>query len=555
MKNIISLLILTIISLSFYSCSLTDEEKIDRALANWNQSVDPGFTVTVLKDDSLIYSKGFGLANIAIDRKNNTNTIFNIGSISKSVTAACIMKLVEEGKLSLDDSLSSIFPTIYDELGRATVRQLMNHTSGLRDNESFGQLIESKGVDPNTGFFIGDDQDNWDIIKMQNSINFPHGSAYLYNNMGYWLLGQIVEKISGRTLEAFSKEEFFTPLKMNHTSFGQPNNEKLAIGYHIFDPNEKSKPIKLDAKSYGDGGLYSSTEDMVKWFNEIISEKEFGSEFWMNLKTKGVLNNQTEINYGGGLEIKKKNGRLVYSHGGLVPGYFSMLKSFPEEKVVIAVCANQTQINASEISRIVEDIILPQKEAEIIQLSEAEAKKYLGIYQQTSGSEIGLVRHIIKKGDEFYYHRPGSMDTQIYPIGSDEFIMPFGSQQADIKITTDPMSSQRKLVFKGNDGEADRVYMEMMDKPTVKNTPIDPKDYVGIYESDETQLTWTIFQKDEELFIDVNTFQSPLHLVKDHRFSFENRFSIVFNSDIQKNSSSFTLDFGKAKNIEFVKLK
>lgn len=556
-KTTIFVQVLLMISICFTACkeeNLSLSQSIEKQIAQyeWAKADSPGFAISILEKDSLVYSKGYGLSDMAQHKKNTANTIFNIGSVSKSITAACILKLVEQNKLELEASLSDFFPETSPKIGQATVQQLLNHTSGIRDNESFGQLIEAKGIDRQTGFFIGNDQDNWDLLKRQTHINFPHGSTYLYNNMGYWLLAQIVEKVSQEPIEDFANKELFAPLGMTNTSFGRPLNQEMALGYHAFNPTEKPKQINLSSDAFGDGGVYSSTADLVIWFNEIMNGEKFGQDFWQAMKTKGLLNNKTETAYGAGLHLKNINKALVFSHGGVVPGYQAMVKAFPKQKVVIAVIANQTQIDASQIVSMLEEAMrLKAEKPEIIALSEAESKKYLGEFQQTIGSSIGSIRHIIKKGNDFFYHRPQSVDSQIFPIGSDEFIMPFGNMQADIKITTDPVTNKRQLRFKGNDGEADRIYSEITVNKPINVSKTELSKFPGSYKSEETQLTWNISLEKEKLYMDVNTFKAELNAVSKDVFSMEGRFTIKFNYDEQKEPKSFTLDFGKAKNIEF----
>lgn len=192
-----------------------------------------------------------------------------------------------------------------------------------------------------------------------------------------------------------------------------------------------------------------------------------------------------------------------------------MVKAYPAQKLVIAVLANQTQIDASQIAKNIETTFLEEAATpQIISLSAAESEQYLGEFQQITGSQIGLVRHIIKKENDFFYHRPGSVDTQIYPIGNDEFIMPFGNQRADIIIKFDPITNKRQLIFKGNDGKPDRLYVEIKTQATLSSPTVALDNYVGTYTSEETQLTWRIDLLNEELIIDVNTFTSPLVTLK-----------------------------------------
>ena len=185
--------------------------KVDEFLSQWDKNDLPGGAVGVVKDGKLIYKRGFGMANLDYDVPNTTTTRFNLASVSKPFTAMSIALLAQQGKLSLDDDIRKYLPEMpkYDET--ITIRHLIHHSSGIRDYES---LI----------FFGGHGNDNaysskavLNMLARQKNISFKPGSKYQYSNSGYFLLGMIVSRVSGKSLRAFAEENIFKPLGMKNT--------------------------------------------------------------------------------------------------------------------------------------------------------------------------------------------------------------------------------------------------------------------------------------------------------------------------------------------------
>ncbi|MGB1207270.1 MAG: serine hydrolase domain-containing protein [Chitinophagales bacterium] len=559
MKNLSLYLFFSIVFLSFLSAcathtppNLTVEESIDELMTQLRIDKAPGCAITVIQQDSIIYSKGFGLSNVEKGTKNTPNTIFDVGSISKSFTAACIAKLIMNNKLSLDSKVKEFFPTFNEAIGEATIKHLLHHTSGLRSNEAIGQLIESPAIHEQTGAFIGDDEDHISLIEMQQTANYAHGKQFTYNNTGYWLLGQIVEKVSGESLEAFSKKQIFTPLGMKSTSYEYSKNKNLATGYHTFGRNEAPKVVDIRSKAIGDGGVYSTTEDMAKWTNEMCSQKIFGSAFWKLMLSKGTLNNSEELDYGAGIFVKKDYGNTIYSHGGLVPGYFSMFRAYPKNNVSVIVLTNHTMLDATQISRQVSDIVVPKKELKVISLSAEELKKYEGEF---FSEQLGWFRATKVINDTLVYVKPNENDQfPILPLGNNEFLV---GKTGIMRFAFSADNKKRLTLI--NPGMMDRVLHEKPKKEATKQAvskqKINLEKYIGKYKSDEFGLIWKVYLQEEQLQIDVISFQSELKHINDNLFNMEGRFNVQFVENKDKSQiNAFILDFGQAKNIKYSKI-
>jgi len=194
MKNLILLTAFSLYSaLSFGQ--FKESEAIDKIFEDWNQPNTPGCALGIIQNGELVYAKGYGLANMEYDIPNSATSVFRIGSTSKQFTAASIVLLVEQGKLSLDDKLSDYFPAFPEFAKTITVRHLLNHTSGIRD---YLQLSFLKGLGDDDYYT---DENVMDWLVNQADLNFVPGEEFMYSNSGYWLLGQIVKEASGMNIQ------------------------------------------------------------------------------------------------------------------------------------------------------------------------------------------------------------------------------------------------------------------------------------------------------------------------------------------------------------------
>lgn len=327
---------------------------IDKIFTDWDKENTPGCGLGVIKDGKLIYARGYGMANLEYDIKNNSKSVYRIGSTSKQFTAASIVLLAEKGKLSLDDSLNNFFPAFPDYAKIITVRHLLNHTSGIRDYLTLSYL---KGLGDND-FFTDKEVMQW--LINQRELNFPPGEEFVYSNSGYWLLGQIVNQVAEMTMAEFAEKEIFEPLEMNNTHFHNDHTQIVknrASGYMPKD--EKGFQISMTTLDMiGDGGIFTSIEDIKKWDDAYYDSKVLSKEFWKMMIQQGKLNSNKEIDYASGLFISKHKGLKTVSHGGAFVGFRAELLRFPEEKFSVAIFTNRGDANPSSMAYKVADVFL-----------------------------------------------------------------------------------------------------------------------------------------------------------------------------------------------------
>jgi CubicO group peptidase (beta-lactamase class C family) len=316
----------------------TPSEKADALLNGLIKTNDPGVAVLVAQDGKILFEKCYGLA----DREHGVfvipQTTFRIASITKQFTASAILKLQEEGKLSVDDKLSK-YITDFPRGNEVTLRQLLNHTSGIHDYSPEPEHLSDVAKSTTTEAEI-------ELIKKQKSpYDFDPGTKWRYDNSGYELLGYIVEKVSGQNYGNFLRGNFFQPLGMTNTGVYRAHLDlpHEALGYSL-GTNGFEAPFYSDPSwSGGDGALYSTVEDLYRW-NEGIFNGQVLDAASLKAALTPVAPKASQVNsgngYGFGWFVGPYRGLRDFSHSGERPGFSSMLIRLPDEKFTVVVLAN-----------------------------------------------------------------------------------------------------------------------------------------------------------------------------------------------------------------------
>ncbi|MFT6699291.1 MAG: CubicO group peptidase (beta-lactamase class C family), partial [Porticoccaceae bacterium] len=371
MKNIILLITLCLYSI-FSFAQIKERQAIDSIFSEWNKPNTPGCALGIIKKGELIYTKGYGLANMEYNLPNSASSVFRIASTSKQFTAASIVLLAEKGKLSLDNTLNNYFPDFPEYANKINIRQLLNHTSGIRD---YLQLAYLKGLGDDD-FYVDDNIEEW--LVNQTDLNFAPGEEFLYSNSGYWLLGQIVKKVSGTNMANFAEKEIFEPLQMNNTHFHNDHTQIVknrASGY-VPTENDSYRISMTTLDMIGDGGVFTTINDIKKWDDAYYNSEVLSTAFWKMMTEQGVLNNGEVIDYASGLFISEYKGLKTVRHGGAFVGFRAELLRFPEQHFSIAIFANRGDANPSAMANQVADIMLKDKLIEeIVKTEEIEINK------------------------------------------------------------------------------------------------------------------------------------------------------------------------------------
>ncbi len=327
-------------------------DQVDKLFARWNTSDSPGAAVCIIKEGRIIYKKGYGMANLEKKVPVTARSVFRIGSMSKQFTAACTVILEQRGKLSFDDSITKYFPDFPSFYEPVTIRHMIHHISGVKDYFTLFYHLGKRDLD----YFSLEDAVK--LLKNQKSLYFPPGRQYVYTNSNYMLLGEIVRKVSGKSLRQFAEDNIFKPLGMNNTHFHDDASmfvKNRATGYRHFSDGIKIMESPLEI--VGDGGIFTTVEDLFLWDQAFYNGK-LGQDLIKTIITKGKLNNGSEITYAFGLFIDEYKGKKKISHAGTCVGHRADMIRFPDQKFTVICLTNRRRINPTDYCRRIADIYL-----------------------------------------------------------------------------------------------------------------------------------------------------------------------------------------------------
>lgn len=319
---------------------------VDSIFAPYNRTNAPGCAVAVVQKGTVAYSRGYGEADLRRHVPNTTQTAFYIASLSKQFTAMSVVLLAQDGKLKLTDDVRLWVPEV-PRLGKITLLDLLQHTSGLRD---YYTLLGINGWRPNE---LLTERTLLDLVSRQKALNFAPGSEFLYSNTGYALLSVVVRRASGQTLREFASARIFGPLGMTHTEFRDDHTSLIegeAIGYVPQAGGNAVSIPQLDV--VGDGGVFSTVEDLVRWDANLGSGKVGGVAGVRLLQTSGILRDGTPTGYALGLNIGTLNGSRLVSHSGAYAGYRATYLRFPDERLSVITLCNVTTVSLQLAERV-----------------------------------------------------------------------------------------------------------------------------------------------------------------------------------------------------------
>lgn len=411
---------------------------VDEIFADVAAPGSPGCALAVARNGKSIYEKGYGLANIEENVSITPQTVFDIGSTSKQFTAASILLLEKQGKLSIHDDIRKYVPEIPDYGGKITILHLLNHTSGLRD---YLTLFELAGINTDS---VTTDEDALEIIANQKALNFEPGSEWLYSNSGFFLLSVIVKRVSGKTLAQFAAENIFTPLEMKNTVYRGDHTQVVANRALAYDEKEKEHGYSLNVSYFeqtGDGAVHTSVGDLLKWDENLYSGQIGGKDFLAELQEPGKLNNGKTLKYAKGLMVGNYRGLPMVEHGGSWGGYRAQLLRFPEQHFSVVCLCNVGNAGPEKRALRVADIYLSEqmkepaprvKEAEKREkkASVAVSPEKLAQYKGSFYSDELRVTYLLavedgklklknlQSGDGFLH---AAEHMELRPVGSDEF--------------------------------------------------------------------------------------------------------------------------------------
>lgn len=528
-------------------------KKIDNLFKYWDKGTSPGFAVGVVRNDSLIFAKGYGMANLEYNVSIKPGTIFHMASVSKQFTAFSIVLLARQGKLNLDDDIRKYLPWFPDLKVKITVRNLLNHTSGVRDQ---WQLLAMAGT--RLDDVITQDQ----VIKIlgkQQALNFMPGEEYSYSNSGFTMLAEIVRAVSGKSLRKFTDSAIFKPLGMNNTHFHDDYTEIVPNRSYSYD-RARGGTFTNSTLSYSVAGatsLFTNIDDMGKWVMNFYTHKVGDQKDIEQLTQKGKLNNGTEIDYALGISVNDYKGHKMYSHNGADAGYRTAVSVFPDLKMGFIIFSNLGDTDPFRKSQQISDLFItdvsPKKPASKpapvdstggIFNDTLAIKKFTGNYISEDGARFGF-----KLKNNKLFWEPGRGSNQLARRKNDTLVM-----------VNDPTV---KFVFtkKPKETIVDEYWPNNHRRLVKYNADAKPTDeqltsYTGNYYCPELDCSYQIVLKDHHLLLTNNKYNdTPLTLYGDNNLT--NSFWWMDNLHILRNTkgqiTGFEVNSGRIRHVLFKK--
>lgn len=304
-----------------------------------------GLSVAVAVGDEMVLAEGYGLAEVEHDVPADADTLFRIGSVTKQFTAAAIVRLAEQGKLYIDDDVRSFLPDYPTHGHEVTLRHLLTHTSGIRGYTELGPAFWSDAaVELTHDEMVA----RWKDLPFQ----FPPGTRWAYSNSGYYLLGMVVEEVSGRTYAEYLAQELFEPLELTHIRYDSNVDivKNRAQGYRLVDGVLANDGLIATSRPGAAGALIASAKDLVRWQIALVSGEVVRPESYEEMTTPFLLDDNTETKYGFGLMLAELEGRPCVRHGGGIFGFNAELLYLPEERVSVAAISNCEGFRAENVA-------------------------------------------------------------------------------------------------------------------------------------------------------------------------------------------------------------
>jgi len=339
--------LLAVLVLAMTGCQ-EKEDAVDKLFSGYQGEDVPGASVMVIKDGERILTKSYGMANLELGVTIEPSTNFRLASLTKQFTATGIMMLTEEGKLSLDNTLSDLFQGFPEYGSEITLRHLLQHNSGLIDYESLmpedfdGQITDHEALS---------------LMYDVDTTYFKPGTEYRYSNTAYAMMSVLIENLSGKTYAEFLQERIFAPLNMDNSVAHQAGISTVpnrAIGYTVEDGSVTESDQSSTSAVLGDGGIYTSVLDYYKWDQALYTEELLSSESLEAMWTGNFGN------YGLGWRVDRKDGRKRLHHDGSTSGFRNYVIRYPDERLTVLVLTNRRGPDVMPLAEKVAELYLSE---------------------------------------------------------------------------------------------------------------------------------------------------------------------------------------------------
>jgi CubicO group peptidase (beta-lactamase class C family) len=537
---------------SVLSCAQGKWASVDKHFALWNRSDSPGAAIAIVQNGAIIYKRGYGFANIEYDIRITPSTPFNIASVAKQFTAMAIIMLAEQGKLALDDDYRKFIPEVPDYGKKITIRHLLNHTSGLRSWTSLLPIAGWRNLEDTITR-----EDVFEMICRQKELDFPPGESYRYSNTGYFLLAEIVTRVTDMPFCEFLNKNIFRPLGMSNSRCRDDYEMMIknrAYAYKQDDSGHYKKVVEANGV-VGSGNIFSTAEDLAKWIIHLEELKSANEGILIQMLKRGLMNDGREIEYGFGFYIDTYRGQPVIRHAGGSAGFASEVLWFPKQHFAVIILSNIDDIEATGVAKMIADNYISDSFEGVSEgeshsgfpmnsLDPDNLRLYVGIYKHSSGMKM----KVYIEDNSLIVNVPGWGPTNMRPLSETLFYVHSGPQKFFFQKND---SGTYDLVLLQDGKEYVFLRMEVF-KPSLASL----EEYAGEYYSEELQTTYHLVVRNNTL-IAAHLKNEDVILIPEDKDEFSSDLwwfrSIRFDRNANDEIVGFQMDGFRATNLKFVK--
>ena len=506
---------------------------LDKLMSRYADA-NPGSQLAISRNGQVIYSSARGMADLEHNVPLTKTSKIEAGSVSKQFTAAAILLLEQQGKLSLNDDVHKYIPELPGYGSTITLRHLMQHKSGLKD---WGSIAGISGWPRGTKSYTNNDA--LEIIVRQKTLNYKPGDEYIYSNTGYTLLTHIVQRVSGMSHAEFSKKFLFEPAGMKNTEWRDEFRRVVANRANAYSKVGGKYVTNMPLEdTYGHGGLLTTAEDLLAWNDYYVKGKLGGSELFKNQTATSAFNNGKMHGYAAGLFTDSVRGWAAIAHSGATAAYRANLEYFPQLGLSIAWLSNTSQPDLADVPGAVRTIFMKNllrpgtPASKTINIDVKNAAPYMGAYRE----EITGVGQKVFVNDTAVMTEYGERVTPLLST------VPAGS-----KIVFSTPAKTMKIIT----ASADTTTLIKVDTARVAVKFLN--EYAGVYSSDETESKMTVLVKDGKLFSRLRSSDTPLIPVYKDGFAFTGG-DLFFTRDKLGKVSKMFISVSRARKVEFSKV-
>jgi CubicO group peptidase (beta-lactamase class C family) len=519
--------------------------EIDQLFSRWATQRSPGCAVGVSRDGRVVLTRAYGMANLEYGVPNTPETIFESGSVAKQFTAASVVLLAREGKLSLDDDIRKHFPELPDYGAPIRIRQMLNHTSGLRD---WGTMASAEGWP--RGSRSHTQRDVLRIITRQKALNFPPGTEYAYSNTNYSLAAMLVERVAGMPFADFTRTRIFEPLGMTRSSWRDDFTRVVEQRATAYARREERWYMDMPFENaHGHGGMLTTVGDLLAWNQNFVDTLVGGAMLTRELLGRGKLRNGGTIRYALGLTIDSYRGFPEVSHSGATAGYRAYLLRYPDQRLSLALLCNAADVPTGRIIRQIADLYLGPPAVAV------PATNGTRLTPAQLASRAGLYRNQRDHTPMLLVHRDGALFVEDGPrlVPISESTYQAGEGRSTYVFIADRGGKTTEVLEPTPDGDTTRYVAVVPWKPAAAALT----EFAGDYASDEADATYRLRVEKGKLVIEAPRM-SALELVPTWRDAFiasDLGNPVWFHRDSRGRVTTMSVGFGRARDVRFTKTR